>query len=220
MKRKTIGSHLVTATQRVLAICGALVLTLAFFLVLPLIQAITDQPSPDRVLYDINTAIIPPPPPPPEDEPEPEDEEEESPPDLAEEAPLLDLAQLEIALEPGLAAGLLGDFTMKLGSIAAGGEEVDALFTMADLDQEPRVIYQPGPEITQKLRARGGGSVRVLFIVDQRGRVQSPIVQSSPDPIYERPAIETVKRWRFEPGKRHGEAVRFRMRVSITFPKE
>jgi len=45
-------------------------------------------------------------------------------------------------------------------------------------------------------------------------------VQSSPDPVFERPALTAVKQWKFEPGKRGGQAVRFRMRVPITFPGE
>ena len=35
----------------------------------------------------------------------------------------------------------------------------------------------------------------------------------------ERPALAAVKKWKFEPGKKGGEPVRFRMRVPITFPK-
>ncbi len=32
-------------------------------------------------------------------------------------------------------------------------------------------------------------------------------------------ALTAVKQWKFEPGKRNGKAVRFRMRVPISFPK-
>ncbi|MBZ0258769.1 energy transducer TonB, partial [bacterium] len=53
----------------------------------------------------------------------------------------------------------------------------------------------------------------------QRGQVENPIVQKSTDPIFENPALSAVKKWKFEPGKRNGEPVRFRMRVPITFPK-
>ena len=222
MKRDwSMGALLRELSDRFLALIGTSVLTLVFFLVLPLIQAITAQPDADVMVRSVDTGALPPPPPPPE-EPPPEEEEEEPepPPDLMEEAPPLDLSQLEIALEPGVGGGLMaGDFAMDLGTVMAASENVDALFSMADLDQRPRVIYQPGPQLTAGLRKRGGGTVYVLFIVDQGGRVQNPIVQSTPDPAYERPATDTVKKWRFEPGKRNGEPVRFRMRVPITFPK-
>ena len=206
--------------RRTLVLSGALLVTVGFFLILPVIQSIGDQPAADLMVYEIDTANLPPPPPPPEEEPEPEEEEEEQPPQLEEEAPPLDLSQLEVALEPGLAdGGLGGDFVLKLNSGAAAKEAVEELFSMAELDQKPRVIYQPGPQLTRKLRKRGGGTVYVLFIVDQRGRVQNPVVQSAPDPAFERPALDAIKKWRFEPGKRKGEPVSFRLRVPITFPK-
>jgi len=90
---------------------------------------------------------------------------------------------------------------------------------MADLDQKPRIIYQPGPVIDKKLRAKVPGTVYILFIVNQQGRVDQPKVQNSSDPIFEKAALAAVKQWKFEPGKRKGEPVRFRMRVPITFPK-
>jgi protein TonB len=44
-------------------------------------------------------------------------------------------------------------------------------------------------------------------------------VQSSSDPVFEAPSLAAVKQWKFEPGKRNGKPVRFRMRVPITFPE-
>jgi protein TonB len=45
-------------------------------------------------------------------------------------------------------------------------------------------------------------------------------VQSSDDPIFERPALAAIKQWRFEPARRKGEPVSFRLRQKITFPKQ
>ena len=55
-------------------------------------------------------------------------------------------------------------------------------------------------------------------MVDQDGRVDAPRVQRSTNPEFDRAALNAVKQWKFEPGKRNGQ-VRFRMRVPITFPK-
>jgi protein TonB len=93
------------------------------------------------------------------------------------------------------------------------------LASIADLDQRPRPTYRVGPRMTAKLRKRTPGKVYVIFIVDEQGRVVNPKVERSSDPIFNQPAINAVKRWRFEPGKRGGRSVRFRMRVPITFPK-
>ena len=85
-------------------------------------------------------------------------------------------------------------------------------------DQRPRVTYQPAPVVTEALRARGPGKVVVLLVVDGEGRVKNPEVQSSTDPAFEKPALDAVRRWRFEPGLREGKPASFRMRVPLTFP--
>jgi len=43
------------------------------------------------------------------------------------------------------------------------------------------------------------------------------VVQQSPDPVFDRAALDAIKKWKFEPGKRNGKPVRFRMRQPITF---
>jgi protein TonB len=204
----------------VLVVVGAAGLTLVFFLVLPMMQTIGRPPDTDLIVTDVSAANVPPPPPPPEEEPEKEPDKEEPPPELTEEAPPLDLSQLELALTPGSSDGwLAGDFAVKLNTAASDTDDVDALFSMADLDQKPRVIYQPSPALNAKLRKKAPGTVYVIFVVDARGRVENPVVQKSSDPVFERPALAAVKQWKFEPGKRNGKPVRFRMRVPIIFPE-
>ena len=205
-------------------ILGAVGLTLVFFIVLPLMQTISKPTEEDLFLQTVDVGNMePPPPPPPEEEMEAEPESQEQPPELAEEAPPLDLSQLELALNPGFSEGWMGggDFAVKLNTVTSGakGDDLDAVFSMADLDQKPRVVYQPGPTLTAQLRRKAPATVYILFIVDERGRVAEPRVQKSTDPLFEKPALAAVKRWKFEPGKRGGKAVRFRMRVPITFPK-
>lgn len=199
---------------------GAVGLSLLLFLVLPLMQAINNPLKTDLTVQTVDTANIPPPPPPPEPEQEEENDEEPPPPELAEESQPLDLSQLELALNPGFGeGGMGGDFTVKLNTVASQSDSLDAVFSMADLDQKPRVIYQPGPTLDASARRKAPGTVYILFIVDQRGRVENPIVQQATDPVFEKPALAAVKQWKFEPGKRNGQPVRFRMRVPITFPK-
>jgi protein TonB len=208
-------------------VLGALGLTLAFFIILPLMQTISQPPTDDLLLQTVNLTYVPPPPsPPPEEEAEEEPQSEDQPPELAEEAAPLDLSQLELALNPGIGDGSFGggDFAVRLNAVvttAGGGDAagVDAIFSIADLDQKPRVIYQPGPTLTAEIRKKAPGTVHILFLVDERGSVVEPRVQQSTDPVFEKSALGAVKQWKFEPGKRAGKAVRFRMRVPITFPK-
>ena len=198
---------------------GAVGLTLAFFLVLPLMQTISKPPQRDMVVHTVDTANVPPPPPPPEEEPE-DEEQEEKPPELQKQNKPLDLSQLELALDPGFSDGMMsGDFTVDLNTGGSGEEDVNALFSMSELDKRPRVIYQPSPRMSQAVRRKAPGTVYIIFIVNKDGRVENPRVQKSTHPIFEKPALAAVKQWRFEPGQRKGESVRFRMRVPITFPK-
>jgi len=200
---------------------GSTALTVSVFLVLPLLQAITRPPNDMLVVRTVDVADLPPPPPPPEEEPEEEPEADEEPPELAEDIQPLDLSQLELALNPGVMSGdwMGGDVTVKLGGMAGVDKDVDALFSVSDLDQTPRAIYQTGPSMNAKLRRKAPGTVYVVFIVNEKGRVEQPKALKSTDPAFERAAIAAVKQWKFEPGKRQGQAVRFRMRVPITFPK-
>jgi protein TonB len=199
-------------------------LTLAFFIVLPLMQTISKPPTHDLELVAVDVANMePPPPPPPEEELEQEPEPEEQPPELVEEAQPLDLSMLELALNPGFSDGWMGgaDFAVKLNTVVsgAGKDDLDAVFSMADLDQKPRIVYQPSPVMNARLRRKTPATVYILFVVDERGRVVEPRVQKSTDPLFDKPALSAVKRWKFEPGKRSGEPVQFRMRVPITFPE-
>jgi len=211
--------HPIQATLHGLAVLGgAIGLTLLFFLVLPLMQSISEGGGPDRKVQDVSTAQLEPPPPPPE-EPEPEEPEpEQQPPELTE-APPMDLSQMELALNPGGGGVWLGgDFAPNIDAAQMTGG-VDDLLNAGALDQEPRVVYQPGPILDGKLRRAAPGTVYVIFIVNKQGRVENPKVQKSSNPVFDRAAINAVKQWKFEPGMSGGEPVRFRMKVPITFPE-
>ncbi|MFH1998209.1 MAG: hypothetical protein ABIK28_00945, partial [Planctomycetota bacterium] len=154
----------------VLVVAGAAVFTLSFFLVLPLIQVISKPPMTDLVVQSVDTANLPPPPPPLEEEPEKEEEPEEEPPELLEAEQPLDLTMLELALNPGFSESWMGgDFAVKLNTVVSDNKEVDALFSVADLDQKPRIIYQPSPIVSAKARKKGPGTVYIIFVVDQSG---------------------------------------------------
>jgi len=199
---------------------GATVSTLAIFLVLPVMQTISSPPPRDLVVTSVDIADVPPPPaPPPEVEPEEEPPPEE-PPKLEPDNAPLDLSQLELALDPGMGGGGFGDFAIDLsGRIEPSDEDnLDQIFSLADLDQKPRVLFQRPPRYPPELRAQGRqGTVTVLFTVDTDGRVVDPKVERSTDPAFEQPALDAVRQWRFEPGTRKGDKVSFRMRIPITF---
>jgi TonB family protein len=99
-----------------------------------------------------------------------------------------------------------------------GGDELADAFSIADLDQRPRAIIQAAPDYPVDLRKhKVEGTVQVVFMVDREGRVTNPRVEKSTNPAFERPALDAVRRWKFEPGTRSGQNVAFKMRVPITF---
>ena len=218
MSKKKSTNPIIAMLHALAVLGGAMGLTLLFFLVLPLMQSISD-PGEDRMkVQELSAGDLEPPPPPPEEEEPEEEEPEEVKPELTE-APPLDLSQLEIALNPGGSGLGIGGFAPQIntGDLAGGVE--DMLANMADLDQKPRVVYQPGPILDAKLRKAAPATVYVIFIVNKNGRVENPKVQKTSNPVFDRAAINAVKQWKFEPGMRGGEPVQFRMQVPITFPR-
>ncbi len=209
--------------HRFLVIVGAASLTLAFFLILPVMQTISKPPT-DQMSYTTVTTLEPPPPVETEEEEPPEEPEPEEKPELDEQpAQDLSLEQLDMALNAGMGGGGFGGtLAVDLSKAVGSGKGSQDVFQMSELDQKPRILYQPGPMLSPKVRQRlrrTSGKVYIIFMVDERGRVVNPIVQHSTDPLFEQPALAALKQWKFEPGKRNGEPVRFRMRVPIVFPK-
>lgn len=93
-----------------------------------------------------------------------------------------------------------------------------ALLGVGELDGIPRARIQPAPVYPPELRREQiSGSVTVEFAVDERGRVTAAKVLSSTHRAFEGPALRAVERWQFEPGRKGGRTVAFRMAVPIQF---
>jgi protein TonB len=178
--------------------------------------------------------------------PEPEEEiktKEDAPPESAEV-----MSQTAASLEPALEAASLSAIEAALSgaagdqsfggalSFASGGRiggtgrgpqgsggsgsqsQADAAFSMADIDQKPRPIFQVAPSYPSELRAKKtSGEVWLLLVVDARGRVSNVRAEKSSHPAFVKPAVEAVKQWKFDPAIRGGKKVACRMRVPIRF---
>lgn len=189
------------------------------FLVLPLLAAITQPEQSTTRLVDASTTELPPPPPP---EPEPDEDQKDEPPpppDVNSEAPPLDLSDLELSLNPSFGTGGVGGgFTMPTGNLLQQtGNSMNSLFDMGDLVEDPRPIFRARPQVTAAMRKRMPCTVFILMTVDAQGRVVDPRVARSDDPLFDAAALEAVRRWKFEPGKRGGKPDSFRVRQPVTF---
>lgn len=143
-------------------------------------------------------------------------------------APELEAASLS-AIEAVLSgqAGGGGDFTDalsfssggRIGGMGKGGaldESLENAFSLAEIDQKPRAIFQAAPVYPAGKRALEV-VVSVVFVVDQTGKVTNPRVEKSTDPAFEKPAVDAVKQWKFEPAIKAGKRVSYKMRVPIRF---
>lgn len=92
------------------------------------------------------------------------------------------------------------------------------IFSRDQLDRTPRAKVQPAPEYPFALRQAGiEGSVAVEFEVDTAGRVVTARALNGTTPEFAQAAVRAVLKWRFEPGRKDGRAVPFRMVVPIGF---
>src|SRR6266700_3781366 len=82
----------------------------------------------------------------------------------------------------------------------------------------PRTIYDPEPEYSEEARKlKQQGTVVLSLIVDPQGRARDiHLVRSLGMGLDER-AIEAVKKWKFEPGKKDGLPIRVQVNVEVNF---
>lgn len=82
----------------------------------------------------------------------------------------------------------------------------------------PKALKQCEPLYPHRMEMAGlTGQVVVNFIVDTSGKVQNPVVVSSNNPWFERPALEAIQTWKFMPAIVDGRAVNARAVQKIVF---
>lgn len=90
--------------------------------------------------------------------------------------------------------------------------------SMPEVDQ-PIAVIRPPPRYPQEaLRRNVGGLVRVQVMVAADGSVDRlELAESSGDRFLDRAALEAVRRWRFQPAVRDGQAVAASVIVPLEF---
>jgi protein TonB len=145
-------------------------------------------------------------------------------------APALEAASLASIGDALLGQGAGGDFAGAMsfasGGViggkgkAGGGEDaLDNAFSMSDIDQKPQVLFQAEPVFPLSMRGKKiEGRVTVIFVVDSKGKVLDPRSTETTHEAFERPAVDAVKQWKFEPAVKAGKRVACKMRVVVRFP--
>jgi protein TonB len=193
----------------------AVVLALAVFLVLPLTQKLSAARQPQLMVRQAEVTMdVPdfeePPPPPPE-----EQEEPEPPPPSLDDAP----KPLNLNIDLDFASGG-GGVLAGLGSLVGGDDAANMLdeFSVADLDKRPELIASVAPIYPSAMKkAKVEGTVTLIFILNEQGSVEDAQIQRSSRQEFERPALDALKKWKFKPGMKDGEAVRTYMKLPIRF---
>lgn len=96
--------------------------------------------------------------------------------------------------------------------------EFDDVIGETFLDDTPRAKLQLPPRYPDAMRRDGrSGRIAVTFVVGRDGRVMTAEAERGAQAEFAAAAVAAVKRWRFEPGRRNGRPVSFRMTVPIVF---
>jgi TonB family protein len=128
------------------------------------------------------------------------------------------LADLESALGGG---GGGGGSSMGFGSGVIGGTgapgaggDISAIVGGGGGMTKPRLISSPAPDFPAALQ-RKGGAITLMVWVGDNGRVVKATVEECSEPSLEKPAIDAVKRWVFEPANYQGKKVPSKLRQVI-----
>ena len=183
---------------------GGILISLLLFLILPFTQKLSGS-NPKNLLTRVDVSLPPPPPPPPP----PEEEEEEEKPELQEEQQLLNLNQLELALNPGAGGvGIYAGLNPKVGTDAIAEMKI---FDLSEVDREPRPLVRIPPQYPpQLLLNRIKGRVDVLIVIDEEGRVTDYKVRNFTHDQFKREVTRVIRRWKFSPAIKDGRAVAVR----------
>lgn len=166
----------------------------------------------------------PPPPPPPEEQiatlvPPPKGFQTIVPPsEIPTEIPKIDLTQhfdprdySGKGVEGGVARGVEG---------GTGPVDLNATFLEAVVEERPTRLSCPPPQYPRILQDAGiEGRVMLEFVIDTMGRAEQTSIKviESANQGFNRPAMESVGKCVFRPGRVSGYAVRVLVRMPIVF---
>jgi protein TonB len=148
--------------------------------------------------------------------PEPETRQEVLPePQLADTPQQIPIsADLDVAVGSGGALAGFGE----VRALTAASAIQDETFDVSELEKKPEPVSQVPPAYPTELRkAKIEGLVTLVFVLNEDGRVAEPHVENSSRPEFEKPALEAIRKWRFRPGMKDGQAVRTYIRIPIRF---
>jgi protein TonB len=130
-------------------------------------------------------------------------------PEQAPVAPTLAVAEeqgAEVALDvQALASGLGAEFGSAGGR---GGDMGGPGFSTGLADRAALPLVRVDPQYPpQAQRRKLEGWVQVRFTLTTAGSVKDPMVVKSSDPIFEKPAVQAVSKWKYQPQLKAGKPI-------------
>lgn len=200
-----------------MAVAASACLTVFIFCIIPF-SHIVNKPSHTLELRKTSAADLPPPveellqAAPPEPEQTKDAPLEPQLADTQQQIPIT--ASLDVAVGSGGALAGFGE----VHALTAAQTIREETFDVSELEKKPEALSQVAPAYPAELRkAKIEGLVTLVFILNENGRVEEPRVENSSRPEFEKPALEAIRKWRFRPGMKDGQAVRTYVRIPMRF---
>jgi len=217
-----IDFHIPSINQSIpVVVVATFFLTTAIFMLIPFTQLLEFVGKKDSLIVAVD--IAPPPPPPPPDPPEEEEEEPDDtppPPPPPPPPPQLSLAQLDLALDPGIGDAMAGAFGFGgFDTRPDAMAELKEFFSVSELDEKPRMINFVKPEKPFEMRKdRISGYTRVRFQIDENGDMLR-IVQftETTHKVLEEAVRDVFKQWKMTEPKKNGKRVKAVIEIPFKF---
>ena len=127
----------------------------------------------------------------------------------------LPLSMKTLPFFPRVVLALVGFFLAAVAMVAAEPKEP---FRTDPLDEPVKLLKPVKPEYPFNMQKAGLiGRVVIQCVVDKEGRVIDPVVIESNNPWFERPAIEAILKWKYQPGRKDGRTVYTRIEQPLEF---
>lgn len=100
--------------------------------------------------------------------------------------------------------------------ISLGMTQVSLL--AADGTEPPVPVRTVAPKFPDDMKRLGtSGLVTVSCMIDEKGNVTEPKIVKASNDAFSEPAIEALKKWKFKPAKKDGEAIAIRVNIPVQF---
>jgi len=207
-------------TGRARTLVHAVILVTVMFVMLPFTQYLSNIGKKTVTIRKVELSLPPPETPDFVEQVKPEQNKVEAPaPDLQEPPPLLQLSQLEMALNPGVGDAMAGAFAMPGFDLQPNSALADLeIFEIDDLDSIPRLKRGVKPLYPKELLSeRIGGVVRMRVLLDVNGHVTVLEVIESDRKEFEESAKQAAEQFIYEAPTKDGKPVNTQFVLPIRF---